>query len=249
MNVEVQGPPTRLLRREVRTAQIRFDLVGPDFYCGSIRPVVDVFVEILGGRNGATDLDVNEGVVLRAEPVVVRGDPLVGNQESFLRIRPADAGPPVLRESFYFYCIRSEAFGVSVGAFAAFHAGRLRIRRLARTAHHRCRYSTPVRMIRLPARYYIANNAIVIACGIRGVFICRDAAYVGIREASSLKINNLKETRCPSKDSDCVNIPHDEFYLYTEYAGCEIRPRARILLWKHGFSYRGPIGGACEGNE
>ena len=100
MNVEVAESPTRLLRREAHTVRIRFDLGVPYFYCGAIMPFVDVFVEILGGFNGATDTDVCLGIVFRARSWSVRGDPLVGHHESVLRQLPAVVGSPVIRKLF-----------------------------------------------------------------------------------------------------------------------------------------------------
>ena len=182
MNFAARDPPTRLLRGEVPTVQIRLDIAVPDFQCGSIRPFVEVLVEIIGGRYCDTGMGVNSGVVLRTEPGVVRGDPLIGHQEPVLRHHPSVVGPSVLRESAYFYCILSEAFGVPLGAFAAFHAGGLRIYRPSWAAHHRSRYRMPERMFPVLARYYSANNDIVIVSGHRIVGICKDADYVGMRK-------------------------------------------------------------------
>ena len=72
MNFEVQESPTLLLRGEVPTNQIRLDFFVPNYQRGSIRPFVDVLVEILNGRYCATNPDVNVGVALRTEPGVAR---------------------------------------------------------------------------------------------------------------------------------------------------------------------------------
>ena len=64
----------------------------------------------------------------------------------------------------------------------------------------------PERMFHFLARYYSANNAIVIVSGLRGVFICKDTEYVFARRPSFLKLNNVGARRCPSDGSVCVNI-------------------------------------------
>ena len=150
-------------------------------------------------------------VVFRANPWIVRGDPLVGHQESVLRHLPAVVGPPVLRETFYFYCSFSEALGVSLGARAAFRAARLRIYRPARSVRRRCRYRVTERRLLSLVRYYSANNDIVIVSGLWCVSSRKYSEYVGMWDASFPKLDNLGARHCPAKDSVCVNIPHRIF--------------------------------------
>ena len=84
-------------------------------------------------------------------------------------------------KTVYFYFTFSDALGASLGACAAFHAGRLRIFRPARSVHHQSRYRMAERRALFLARYKGANNGIVIVSGHWGFFICKDSGYVGIR--------------------------------------------------------------------
>ena len=209
MNVEDQESPTRLLIREVPTSQIRFDLAVPDFYSGSIWSFVDVFVEAIGGRNGATDPDVNSGVVLRAEPWGLYG------ATHWLVIRNPFCATTQASYGIRYSWKPSTSTVSSLRRLGAHWRMRRRPCRETSDLSHRMgrasSVSLPYAREQAPflARYYSARNAIVIVSGVRCVFNCNATEYLRMRDASSPKLNNVEERRIPAKDSVCVNIFRD----------------------------------------
>ena len=128
---------------KVHSAEIPMDFVSPSLYHCSVRPFIDVFVEVLHRIHRATDLHFDVSIVLGAHPWVVWGDPLVRQEYAFLQNGSSVARSLIRRKSFDLYWVLSESLWVSLRTDAIYHAWDFWARRASWAVNHRRRYCVP----------------------------------------------------------------------------------------------------------